>query len=225
MFAHDKKFRAHKPGKGQDDDWQNNGIKFFSENIIPDAAIEVSLHWEITENGTIERIKFFNQLSDNFSYAGASYPLNGVAPKNIIKNQLINKLGPHLVKKGAKGFFCCDIIVDKDGIPYWIDLNPRKGAILYVWSYVRRLSQIHFNPDEKIYFHHKHFSVPQKKGLTFNKIKETLIDFLDPNNINPFVVITNPGVIQYGYVDITGISINSKAEAEQVFKEAQKRLD
>jgi hypothetical protein len=202
---------------------RNSEEIFFMEKLI-NKVEEVALHWEITEDGAIRIIGLFDQISKDCSYGGVSYP--AAIPRslrNLIESQLKGKLGPYLVQKGGKGYFCCDIIIDHQEVPYWIDFNPRKGAILYVWDMVRRLSKIHLN-SVACSFWHEHFQVSSENGLnSFREIARKISDFLRPGE-KPFVVITNPGVIRFGYVDITGISKNSKSEAQEIFEEAKRRL-
>ena len=204
-------------------EWQEKKIPFFAEKIVPGFIQEVALHWEITESGEITGVRFFDQLAENFSYTGVSYPSNGIPSKETIKSQLQNKLGPFFIQKGAKGFFCCDIIVNQDGTPFWTDLNPRKGAIRYVWSFVKRLKKNIFSERDQVFFYHNHYRT-QKKGMKFSEIKKILSAWLRPSTEKPFVIITNPGVIPYGYVDITGVSPNSREEAKEVFTKASKEV-
>lgn len=197
---------------------------FFLEKQLYNNIKEVSIHWEICEDGKIILIGLFDQISRNFSYAGCSYPVSiPHSIRNLIEFQLREILGPHLIQQGAKGYFCCDIIIDNQGIPYWTDFHPRKGAIRYIWDMVLRLSEIHFKQAE-FYFWHEHIrSSVDNGGNSFHEVAKAMSDLLTPGK-NPFVVITNPGVIRFGYIDITGISINSKWEAKEIFEEAKRRL-
>ncbi|MFH1522527.1 MAG: hypothetical protein ABIE43_01755 [Patescibacteria group bacterium] len=199
-------------------------VELFAEEIV-DAVEEIAIHWEIDEIGNIEVIGVFGQISDNFSYAGALYPANSASSTiGLIIGQLNDKLGPYLVKSGAKGYFCCDIMIDKQGAPFWIDFNPRKGAILYIWDMARRLTERQFS-SSSFKFWHKHVRVPGDQFRSFKSISQQLGDLFAPSKNKPFVVITNPAVINHGYVDITGISLASENEAKNVFQEAIKRIN
>ena len=182
---------------------------FVIEELIEEKMADVAIHWEITPDRHLHIIGLFNQFSTNFSYQGSSFPVQIPFPlQELIKKQLKEKLFPYLLERKALGYFCCDIVIDKEGNPYWVDFNPRKGAILYVYDMTRRLSNIRFG-GKKVYFWHEHCKFPgkEKNKTSFRFIKTLLSDFLTPHP--PFVVITNPGIIRFGYVDITDISLNS----------------
>ncbi len=202
----------------------NFGDEFMVEEIV-DCATEVSIHWEMLADGQIRLINIFEQLSRNFGYAGAVWPSQGIS--EITKQQICHEaktiLWPALRKLGAIGFFCCDILVDKIGMPWWVDFNPRKGAILYVHDLVRRLSEKHAGQSHG-YFRHEHFHLPERtRPWSFMEIRQILADILTPGH-PAFAVVSNPGVIPYGYCDVTGISWVSAEAAEARFQEAKRRL-
>lgn len=192
------------------------------EKIVQGKRYEASLHWEIDESSELRVIGIFGQLSDNFGYSGSYSPIALEAETHrLIINQLIDILSPALMKRGALGFFCCDLIIDDDNNVFWIDLNPRKGAIIYTYSMVERLSNIHFGGSNLIFFH-QHCPIGST-GCSFEEVRSKVSDLLVPSR-EPFVVITNPGVIEFGYVDITGISLYSVEEARSIFEIAKSRL-
>ncbi|WP_207680627.1 ATP-grasp domain-containing protein [Desulfonema magnum] len=198
----------------------NFGKEFFIEKRI-DHKAEISLHWEITEQGELRQLGLFDRIMNNCSYVGGSYPDTiPFSVKQQIESQLRDKVGPYLIQQGAKGYFHCDIIIDKQNIPYWIDFNPRKGALLYIWDMARRLSEICFGSSD-FSFWHEPLQISSNKS--FHEIITELSDLIRPGK-KPFVVITNPGVIESGSVDVTGISENSKKEAREIFEEAKRRL-
>ena len=197
-------------------------LPYIIEQFIQKKRAEVSLHWEIDRDGNIIPINLFDQLSKNCSYAGVSYPSDLEEDQKIlILEQLREKLGPYLTDQKALGFFCCDILIDQQGVPNWVDFNPRKGAILYVWDMIRRLSEIHFG-GQRPYFWHEHleFGSPDHN---FGEIFKELSDLALPNQ-DPFVIVTNPGVFRYGFADITGVSLEGKKPARDCFLEAKARL-
>lgn len=200
------------------------GAEFVLEVAIESAA-EVSLHWEMSDQSSVRIINVFEQLSRNFGYAGAVWPPRELSrqTKSQICQEAMTILWPALQELGALGYFCCDIIVDKAGVPWWVDFNPRKGAILYVHDMVRRLSERHALQDHG-YFRHEHFPLPERaQPWSFAAIKQTLADLLTPGQ-PACAVISNPGVIPYGYCDVTGISWSSAEAAEERFAEAKRRL-
>jgi hypothetical protein len=191
---------------------------FVAEKFI-DLFKEVSIHWEIDTNGEVNIIALFEQFVTNFSYSGAAFP--STLPEDVkqkIHHDLKERLLPFLLKKEAIGFFCCDILVDKSHGVYWTDFNPRKGAILYIHDMARRVAPIHFG-EKRYYFKHDHFLITE--GLSFERIYNALGDLIKPFGAKPFVVVTNPGVIPFGGFDITGLSCNSRAEAEVILKQAK----
>lgn len=202
----------------------NFGDEFVAEEVM-DKMAEVSLHWEMLDDGHVRIINIFEQLSSGFSYAGAVWPPRGIseATRAQICHEAETILLPALQKLGALGFFCCDILVDKSGVPWWFDLNPRKGAIIYVHDMVRRLSEHHVGQNHG-YFRHEHLRLPEcADGWSFGKIQHILADLLIPGD-PAFSVVSNPGVISHGYCDITGISWVSAEAAEKCLEEAKQRL-
>lgn len=199
--------------------------QFFLEKFIPDKIADIAVHWEITDQRELHVTGFFDQISRNCTYNGVSYP--STLPKRlqqVVLAQLQEKLGPYLIQQGGLGYFCCDIIIDAHENPLWIDFHPRKGAIFYIQEMVRRLSQIHQHAPEWYYWH-EHLQIPlQKSPSSFSDLARRLADMLHPSDHAPFVVITNPGVLQFGYLDITGISYHSSEEAHAIFNEAVFRL-
>lgn len=202
--------------------WLNSDVNFYGEILIPELAGEISIHWEINEEGKLVYVKFFTQMSQDFSYKGA-YSIESDNPLiEKIEKEFREKLFPCLANEGGKGFYCCDILVDKSGNHYWTDLNARKGAILFVSSFVERMKHNVFN-DQELYFWHYHVNTG-KNGSRFKDVADVLQGMLQPKEEEPFVVVTNPGLINHGYIDITGISTKSVAEAENAFYLAKNKL-
>ncbi len=181
----------------------------------------VSAHWEISDDKTLKPIGVFDQQGE-YAYSGVSWPSSAPAPVvERILADITHKLGPWLIKKGAVGFFCADIVIDKEGRHWWVDFNPRKGAILYVYNMIRRLSTRHFGGTTCRFFH-EHFRLPEGGDQSFAAIRDRLSNLLLPDE--RFVVITNPGLIAFGYADVTGVSLHSLKEAKLAFDCAKKNL-
>ncbi len=105
-----------------------------------DVWSEVTVHWEIHDDGVFTIIGIFDQLAKNHSYAGAGLPTTlPLRLQQSILHDLQTRFIPALQEINAKGFFCCDILILQDETVLWTDFNPRKGAILYVYDMVRRL--------------------------------------------------------------------------------------
>jgi hypothetical protein len=188
-----------------------------------DIMAEVSIHWEINDNGEVTIIDIFDQLACDFSYVGTAYPsILDSNFKDKITFDLVNKFAPYLLKLNAKGYFCCDILIDYNGDVFWTDFNPRKGAIIYVYDMAKRLAKVHFSESQKYYFWHEHFAI--NKGLCFRDIYNILSDILLPSGEQSFVVVTNPGVIRHGSLNLTGFSLASREEARIIMQKAQGRL-
>jgi len=162
---------------------------------------EIAVHWEIMFNGTVRFIGYFGQIGKDLSYVGTEFPIK-IDPK--LKQSLDNgfqKLTSEIAKLGGLGFMCCDVLVDQDNNIYWSDLNPRKGAILFIFDAIRRLKRTrHLG---KVFILHKHFS--GTRISSFEEVQQKLGKLLNPENYDGFVLITNPGAIQYGYLDVTCI--------------------
>jgi len=192
------------------------------ERLIEYKKAEVSVHWEIDEQGQAHFIGIFGQLSKAFGYSGAFYPSDLSDPLlAVIQDELHNKLIPFLQNQNGLGYFCCDILIDNTGMVLWTDFNPRKGAILYVHDMTRRIREIHLN-NKRRYFWHEHCYFGDGK-ISFLSITKKLDSLLVPNK-QAFVVVTNPGVIPFGYVDITGISSISITDAQSIMERAKIEL-
>lgn len=200
------------------------GDEVLIEEIIPCLA-EVSIHWEMYVSGETRLIGIFEQLSRNFGYAGVLWP-PGDVPEDATRRIVADaeqKLWPALRALGALGFFCCDILLDAEGAHYWVDFNPRKGAILYVYDMVHRLACVH-RGGALPFFRHEHLRLPERQEpYSFPEIHTLLADLLTPC-LSGFAVVSNPGVIAHGYCDVTGISWESADSAEGSFYEARCRL-
>jgi len=198
--------------------------EFFVERLVPSPFAEVSLHWEITEASELKIHGFFDQKSSDYSYVGASFP-STLSPslRSVILRQLRGKLIPYLRERDAKGFFCCDILVDSQGVPQWIDFHPRKGAILYIRSMVRRMESRWLRRG-RLSFNHLQASLPFGSfPLDFQGVEYILKDLLQPDR-DPFLVVTNPGIVESGRVDLTAVSRASFQATEEILGEAQNRL-
>ncbi len=203
----------------------SSGLTYFAEEFIHDKTADVDILWEITENREIIVQAVGDLISRNCSYDGVCCPAMTISSetRDMIMYQLKNILGPWLIRHQAKGFFVCDIVVDRHGVPLWTDFNPRKGGTLYIWEMVRRLSAIHFNSAECCFCYEHIPGNPLNPWQSFAEVKQVLSDFLHPGK-KPFIVITNPGIIRFGDVDITGISTGSNQEAVEFVQQAKARL-
>lgn len=185
-----------------------------------DVNQEVTIHWELDETGSARIIGIFDQLTNNYSYSGAVLPTKLSSEiQERIRRDLSDKLIPWLQLRKGKGFFCCDILVDVLGQAWWTDFNPRKGAILYVYDMVRRLGE-----SRGVAYHawHEHLSIPH--GSSFSGVQDVINSLLQPSTRFPFVVVTNPGLIPYGKLDLTGLSSVSREEASCVMQIAKQSI-
>ncbi len=199
------------------------GSAFVIEEVVRKVA-DYSAHWEIDFDLRCRVVGIFEQTSRNFAYSGTAYPPDiPERVKTAILNTLRGRLFPALVTQNAIGCGCCDIITDAAGNQYWIDLNPRKGAIRYVHDMAVRIRQLHFGGAEISYVH-EHLHVPEEARIrTFGEARERLAELLVPNG-GGFVVVTNPGVIPFGTIDITAVSPHTRREAMDLFRRARQRL-
>lgn len=188
-------------------------------NYIIEPCIEVSheiaVHWEITFEGTIKKIGYFGQIASDLSYIGTHFP---ITIDQAIKRKLdrgFKKLTEEIRRRGGLGYMCCDVLVDKNSNIFWSDLNPRKGAIVFIHEAVARLKNI--RSMRNVHVAHQHIS-----GTNLRSFKETsqvLGSFIEPSR--DFILITNPGAIRYGFLDITAISENSKECAMKLLRETK----
>jgi len=189
---------------------------------ILDVSSEVSIHWEMTMGGEMIIHGIFDQLTNDFSYAGTAFP-TVLSPELqvVIRESLANVLMPYLQQAEASGFFCCDLLIDRSGVVHWTDFNPRKGAIVYIHDCMRRLTQIHF-PGRDVYCWHEHSCL--KAGSAFDDVRQCLGRSLAVSEETPFVVITNPGIIAHGGLDITGVSLQSRGLAKEAVELAKRKI-
>ena len=194
------------------------GASYYIEPLV-DLAGEVSTHWEIHENGDIQVHGIYEQLAENASYVGVTYPFECPPQDQELLKNMTQKLSGELGALGGLGFMCCDVLKTSDGQLFWSDFNPRKGAASFVAVAVQR----HVALQGKNYgFKHKHLS-GFNKGSSFADVEAKLGKLLTPSE-SGFVLVTNPGVIPYGGLDITAISYGGKADAEALFETALGKL-
>lgn len=180
-----------------------------------DVWTEVTIHWEIFEDQNHRVIGVFDQHAENHSYAGAGLPTS--LPRHLqqrIIADLEGRLIPAMKRLKAKGFFCCDLLVLENECILWTDFNPRKGAILYIHDMALRLGMAQGWSPEQMHLWHAHASLP--RGCAFAEVEKRLGQYLRPSSTQPFVVITNPGTLPYGGVDLTGIALTNRTDAKQV---------
>lgn len=171
---------------------------------------EIAVHWEVMSNGSVRFIGYFGQLGEDLSYVGTEFP---IAIGSKLRRKLdigFKKLTSKIASLNGLGFMCCDVLVDQQDNIYWSDLNPRKGAIIFIFDAIRRLKRARHLGKVKIL--HKHFS--RTKFSSFEEVQRKLGSLLDPNNDGGFVLITNPGAIQYGYLDVTCVCNNTLAAGQ-----------
>ncbi len=193
-----------------------------AEKVI-DVVSEVSVHWEINDKGEVSIIDIFDQLTTNFSYTRTAYPSTvSIEIQKKIYDDLRERLIPFLLSHKARGYFCCDLLIDNQNVVYWTDFNPRKGAILYVYDMTKRLVDMHFTKSNNYYFWHEH--IYTRKGLCFKDVRNELLDVLTPSSEKPFVVVTNPGIIRHGGFDVTGFSTVSREEAKDISQAVKNRF-
>ena len=203
---------------------RNSRNQYFFEEIVEKPTVVVSLHWEIDNHSRVNPIGVFQHYTSHFSYDGISYPAEiPTQTAKLLRTLLVDKVGPYIIDKGGYGFFHCDIIVDAKGNGYWIDFNPRKGGGLYIWDMVRRLSEIRLGAVNCFYWNEHVYVGENATPEGFSNICDKLSNLLAPGK-KAFVVVTNPGVIPFGWVDLTGISIQSKQESRAIVAEAKARI-
>jgi len=168
---------------------------------------EIAVHWEITFEGEVKHIGYFGQIASNLSYIGTQFPIELSASLKRKLDIGFERLTSEIKKLQGLGYMCCDVLVDEDGNIFWSDLNPRKGAIIFIYEAISRLCGIRKIKDVNVV--HKHFS-----GTTFKSFEEVAQFFgtlLEPSD--NFILVTNPGAIKHGYLDITAVSQTNMSDA------------
>jgi len=105
---------------------ENKGGKFISARLIEDVKHSPNVNAIVFEEGKTEIICISDQILRGCKYLGNIYPsiIDKKSKKAIIETTKI--VGNHLSKKGFKGVFGLDFIIDSRGNLYTIDLNPRR---------------------------------------------------------------------------------------------------
>ncbi|OGZ73798.1 MAG: hypothetical protein A2998_02045 [Candidatus Staskawiczbacteria bacterium RIFCSPLOWO2_01_FULL_37_25b] len=199
------------------------GIKFIGQEFVVEKTIEsvreeISIHWEVQFDGQIRVVGIQDQLAKNFGYSGVSMP-SSIDPGEMahLKKILLGVLAPEMRNIGAIGFFSCDVILSPE--EHWMDFNPRKGAAIYVRQMINRLQKKHF-PDNQLFIWHEHNKVSDT--ISFEKVRKVLGSLIVPGHDSKrLIVITNSGVMPYGYLDITAISTVSREDARGHFEKAK----
>jgi len=199
------------------------GIKFIGQEFVVEKTIEsvreeISIHWEIQLDGQIRVVGIQDQLAKNFGYSGVSMP-SSIDPEEMdhLEKILLGVLAPKMRDMGAIGFFSCDVILSPE--EHWMDFNPRKGAAIYVRKMVNRLWKNHFS-NNQLFIWHEHIKVPE--AISFRKVRQTLGNLLIPDkDPQRLIVITNSGVMPYGYLDITAVSTISREDTKRHFERAK----
>ena len=80
----------------------------------------------VTEKNKTNILVISDQIMRGNRYLGNIYP-SSILPKHIKQiKQITKKIGDYLSKKGYRGLFGCDFLINKKGKLVVIDLNPRR---------------------------------------------------------------------------------------------------
>lgn len=197
---------------------------------------EAGIHWQIDDQDGYSFVGAFTQIAKNSSYVGCSL----AKPSFLLPGAIdqVSRLGKEIQSQGGRGFYCCDVLVDQDEQWHWTDFNPRPGAIYYVHQMVERLTRIHgllplrpttinFLGSMKTLgtYHRSVKLLPELRSFT--ALQARLGDLLEPKP-EGFVVAGNPGVIEYGSVDLTAVvsqdGINNDQLAKELWQQAAQWL-
>lgn len=206
--------------------WRMGGLgggRLFLEELLSPLARELSVHWECTGTGEVRDVAVFEPLSRNCTYMGTTFPVDPEDPLAAAAARAVReRFGPGMVARGALGFYCCDVLAAADGTLYWNDFNPRKGASIYVRDMARRVAGARLDGAEPFAWHEGVY-LAGGAGVSAGEALARLNGLLEPDP-EGFAVVTNPGVIPYGRVDITGLSTVSRDRARAAFAAAKARL-
>lgn len=188
------------------------------ERLVPNAQT-FSVHWRVESKHSFEFVGVFEQIGE-FAYAGVRYP---VKIPECLRTELeatarrMQRSIPESI-----GYFCGDVVIGADGKLFWVDFNPRKGAIAYVFDAVSRIAREWGWSSASPAFAHQHQKFAWLNGGGFAEIESRLHPLLVPDE-RGFVLVTNPGLFPFGYVDITGIASTPDA-ALRMLSQAQEQL-
>lgn len=209
---------------GEDIQSKLREIKFLGDEFVVEKVIrggdikEISIHWEILVDRSARIIGIQDQLATNFGYSGVTIPVD-LPEKQVlyVRKTVLEIIIPAMIELGAVGFFSCDVILSPE--EHWMDFNPRKGAALYIRQMIGRLGDMHFS-GQQLFVWHEHVNL--KKGTSFQRVRQVFGDLLVPlNDKQRLIVITNSGVLPFGFLDITAISTVSKEDARSHFQETR----
>lgn len=193
------------------------GKEFLAERFISGKLSEAALHFEIDFDGNYHFLGIYDQCPLGASgVVGAAYP-SGLEPglKTYVLHTLDSVLIPALQREGYLGYCCMDTMVKP--VIHFMDFNPRKGSFRYIHDAVLRLY-----PEGNASF--MQITMKNLPSMTFNEVRHKLGPLSERNDDRGWVMATNPGVFRYGVVDLTGISLNSRREAENLVLKAQELL-
>ncbi|HEY5588756.1 MAG TPA: ATP-grasp domain-containing protein [Candidatus Paceibacterota bacterium] len=192
---------------------------YIIEKLV-DISMEITLHWEIDFNGKVHFINFFEQLAENISFVGTIFPIK-ISKKlwHVIYHEY-DILTKKILELKGLGFMCCDIIIDNNGDFYWSDLNPRKGAILYVYDTVNRFLESN-NINNSYWVRHKQI---KSRVKSFSELKSILEERLSLKN-DGIIISINPGLIQHGKCDLIALSFINHEHSLEMLSEAERLIN
>lgn len=197
----------------------NGTSKAYIEQFRHDLAHELFVFWEMAEDGSIASMDVLDAVFRQGTLVGSSWP-------SRVSDALHDRLAEGLIKltdflrsKGGVGYYCCDVLVDRQGNIYWSDFNPRKGASLFILDVASRLGHKHHG-GRRPHFWHERFAFG---SVSSDDAIEQCLELLGPLTKpcdEGYVVLTNPGVIPYGRIELTGISPRSVEDARIALQQA-----
>jgi predicted ATP-grasp superfamily ATP-dependent carboligase len=104
----------------------NSKNSFLVSSIFEHIVVSPNVNAIVTSDGKAHVLVISDQIMRGNRYLGNTYP-SLISKKHVEEvKEITNKIGMYLSKKGYRGLFGCDFLINKRGELVIVDLNPRR---------------------------------------------------------------------------------------------------
>jgi len=169
-----------------------------------------SIHVFVQDGQMAEKSFVLGAISADNSYVGGYFPFEPSDEQIGMMKMVDDILVPALQELGVFGHHCFDF---KGG--YFLEDNVRPGALDFIHGMVVRIAEKHFEGKSYAYWH---CHVATSGSTNFERVYETLSEYLDPKNAKDGCVamVSNQEVLPFGRsLDLTAINFGDDASVEK----------